>query len=128
LEALSTVGIVGVAMGHFFRNDPGTTPGITSRQLDYTCAEARGRVMAKKMYVVDVELTMVVMAESKREAISIAQDHVEEEAYIDTEAVTVVSELKKPSEVPPYWKNCIPWGSDDDRTIEAILSEGVEGA
>jgi hypothetical protein len=79
--------------------------------------------MAKKMFVVRVEMDMVVMAVDELAAKHEAEFNAEEEIGNGSAEFWVSHEAKVNTDVPPRWLNCIPWGGDDDRTVSDLISE-----
>lgn len=84
--------------------------------------------MAKKLYYVELEYRAYVMAESEHDAIYEAKDGLKDDyADPDFESAADVRESQKKRGshfyVDPAWKNAIPYGSDDDKTVEQVLAE-----
>ena len=71
----------------------------------------------KKLYVVDLEHSVYVMAESEEDAEQTAIRGIRE--YGDTPRVTASEARSGP--IPRDWRNSIPFGSDDDRTVEDLI-------
>lgn len=71
----------------------------------------------KKLYVVEVQYTVYVMAEDERDAERTARRGIRE--YGD-EPVCSASEVKG-GPVDLDWRNAMPYGSDDGRTVAQIL-------
>ena len=79
--------------------------------------------MSKKLFHVNLEYDLVVVADDENEAERIAKSVMRDES---AEATLVsATEMKNKSDIPPGgWEdNCIPWGSEDDDTIGQILEE-----
>lgn len=71
----------------------------------------------KKLYVVDVQHTVYVMAEDLREAEWTARRGIRENV---DEPTCSVSEIKG-GPIDPDWRQAIPYGSDDERTVGKIV-------
>lgn len=84
----------------------------------------------KKLYQVDIEVSidMVVAAESEEEARRIAerdyQKVLDDVAYPGVEAVMAHGPLTK---CPSDWSGCLPYNSDDDRTVDQWFEESGDG-
>lgn len=79
----------------------------------------------KKLYEVEVELTLYVMAESEGEAVDVAQSHADEE--IDNVPSFNFSAIR-PEHCLAGWKDIYPYGSDLDNTVGEILAYEKEVA
>lgn len=71
----------------------------------------------KKLYVVDMQHTVYVMAEDERDAEREARRGIRE--YGD-DPVCSVSEVKG-GPIDPGWSDAIPYGSENDRTVAQIV-------
>jgi hypothetical protein len=82
------------------------------------------------LWVASISFEFVVLASSHAEAMEVANDHVREELANHTgasDAVDGVSPLSSLTDLPRQWDgDCIPWGSEDDRTCAEVLAE-MEG-
>lgn len=72
----------------------------------------------KKLYEVEVELTIYVMAESESEAVDIAQEHAKEE--IDNLPKFNFT-AARPECCPTSWEDGYPYGSYENNTVGEIL-------
>lgn len=77
--------------------------------------------MSKKLIIMTAETSVVVYAEDEKEAIDIIRTNI-------TDITREISDLDFMASynyyIPEGWdENCIPYGSDDDRTIKEILEE-----
>lgn len=76
----------------------------------------------KKLYVVDVQHTVYVMAEdekgAEREAVKGIHDC--------GDAPTLCASEMTCGPVDPSWRGSIPFGSDDDRTVNDILNSNAQ--
>jgi hypothetical protein len=83
----------------------------------------------KKLFQVDIEITidMVVAAESEAEARRIAErdykNALEDVAYPDVCAAAVDGPL---TQCPSDWTGCLPYNSDDERTVDQWFETGKE--
>lgn len=80
-----------------------------------------------KLYKAIVEVPIVVIADSEREAAS------EITYYLSSECENILSEeidvyeLNNLSDIPDDWsKDCVPYNNDDDLTIEEFLNKEQE--
>lgn len=71
----------------------------------------------RKLFKVEIERTVMVMAEDEKEAERLALYYEREEEAENT-FLSVVKDL---SEVTDDWKESIPYGSEDDQTCEQLL-------
>lgn len=72
----------------------------------------------KKLYVVDVQHTVYVMAEDERAAEREALAGIRE---FGDEPDCTVNEVKR-LPVDPEWANAIPYGSEDERTVSQVAN------
>lgn len=80
----------------------------------------------KKLYIVRLVCETVVVATDEDDAAMTASamsaDILDRDG-IDT--CECVSSVESPSDLPPQWKpHCIPWGEDNDESIDYILRSG----
>ena len=73
----------------------------------------------KKLYEVLWTGRCFVMATSESAACSIA-----EEAAIDTQGAGLMSWAMRATHAPEDWANAVPYGADDEQTVEAIIEAG----
>jgi hypothetical protein len=76
------------------------------------------------LYKAIVEIDMIVEAKSQEEAIHVARQNAHEET---DHAHVRCREVESIKDVPMEWRNSIPWGSDDDSTVQEVLTR-QEGA
>lgn len=76
----------------------------------------------KRLFHVEYDFDMVVLAENEEEAREIAKEDCDE-AFADCryELYPVVSEIRDMRSLPSFWSNSAPWGSDGDTTCEKIM-------
>lgn len=74
----------------------------------------------KKLYVVEVEHSVYVMAESESEAEDVALRGI---ADVDDTPRVYPSELTYTEPVSRDWRGSVPFGSDDERTVGQILED-----
>ena len=79
----------------------------------------------KKLYEVETELVLYVMAENESEAITIAQKNIREEADNLWEHQF---SAYRPTRYYANWENEIPYGSDSDQTVKEIMEAEKEAA
>jgi hypothetical protein len=72
----------------------------------------------KKLYAVDVQHTVYVMAEDPQEAERTARHGIRE--YHD-EPICSVSEVKN-GPIDPDWREVVPYGAEDERTVSQIMN------
>jgi hypothetical protein len=82
--------------------------------------------MAKKLFRCEVEFDYYVLAESEEEAKQDAWKHAREEFGNICDPSPWISEVKSMKQVFNDWPNCLPYGSDDDKTIKQIFEEKEE--
>ncbi len=75
----------------------------------------------KKLHVVKVEHTVYVMAEDEFEAEVVALQGI---ADVDDTPCVYSREVTYTEPVGSYWRNSVPFGSDNQRTVARIL-EGI---
>ena len=80
----------------------------------------------KRLYIVDVEKTfhMVVLANDSADAEKVAARWVDEEDRQNDHAFVLDDPtlLETARDIPGEWKGAIPWGEDNDRSVETILA------
>ena len=81
--------------------------------------------MSKKIYHVQVNTTLCILAEDEREATVLARVHAREEEPV----VSSVKLVEKIEDIPNGWAHCLPWGknkTDQDKilTVEGLISSG----
>jgi hypothetical protein len=72
----------------------------------------------KKLYVVDVTHTVYVVAEDPQEADRTARRGIRE--YGD-DPICSASEVKD-GPIDPDWRDAVPYGGEDERTVSQILN------
>jgi len=84
--------------------------------------------MPARLWVAVVSFDFVVLAEDESEATETANDHVREELANRSglrDAVDGVYPLVSLAALPDQWDgDCIPWGSEDDKTCAEVMAEG----
>lgn len=98
-----------------------------------TCDEphAVGEVCARcttpRLWVVTVSFEFVVLASDRDHAHEVAAEHVSDDLdnTVFRDVVEHVCPLRSLGDLPPQWDgDCIPWGSEDDKTCAEVLAEG----
>ena len=79
----------------------------------------------KKLYEVEVDFTMFVMAEDESKAKDVAQANVNEEIDNLNSRDFGISRTKF---YPYNWENAYPYGSDTNQTVKEILEAEKEAA
>ena len=81
-----------------------------------------------KLYRVDVSHTLFVRAASEDEACFIAKDTMRDISFDQEADETIAAEVTQRQQVPPEWRNSIPYceGDSDDKTVAEILAEQGE--
>lgn len=74
----------------------------------------------KKLYEVEVEHTVYVMAESESEAEDVALQGI---ADVDDTPRVYTNEVIESTPVSRDWRGSVPFGSDDRRTVGQILED-----
>lgn len=73
-----------------------------------------------KLFVVDVDLQLMVAAEDEIDAEEVAFLNLREESR---NALLHCTEVRRVADLPHDFKGTIPWGEEDDRTVEEIAAE-----
>lgn len=81
----------------------------------------------KKLYMVKIERTIMVLADSDDEAADVALEYESEEIINGDPQGIYVFEVnsgiyfKTTLRIPKEWMDSIPYGGDDDKTVQEIL-------
>ena len=75
-----------------------------------------------KLWAVNIERTIMVMAESETDAEQLANESEREECINYPDFVSA-RECKYLGDVPKIWRDCIPYGSSDDRNCQQIIEK-----
>ena len=73
-----------------------------------------------KLYVVEIERTMLVLAENEQEAEETAESCEQEEMHNFSATFRVMTAERR--NVPPQWLNAIPYGGSSDDTVRQIMA------
>jgi hypothetical protein len=76
---------------------------------------------AMKLYEVKIERSIMVMAESETKAAELGWYHEKDE--LDNDGVLGAWQIENIQEVPPEWRDSIPYGGVDDKTCAQILEK-----
>jgi len=80
----------------------------------------------KKLFLVDVSSTMMVLAETQEDAEAVAEEFQYDDAAPQEFAAREVTHAGL---VPPDWLDSYPWhdteGDEPERTVQQILDEGA---
>lgn len=82
----------------------------------------------KKLYIVEIERTIMVVADNDKEARAIALENENDEMDMSEPRGICVYDVdtennpKIKASIPKDWMNCIPYGGNDDKTVQEILA------
>ena len=76
--------------------------------------------MRKKVFEVEVTMTVVVVAEDRNQASSLALSKVSDETQ---GASVIVNRLRSVGDIPHGWKFAIPYGTDGTKTVTKEITD-----
>jgi hypothetical protein len=75
--------------------------------------------MRKKLWLVNIDMDLFVVADSRREAERLGRKHASEEASNGVFHIRA----RPPCSVSSDWMETIPYGGEDDKTVREYLDE-----
>ena len=78
----------------------------------------------KELYCITIKYTVMVLADNKEKAEELGSWHATDD-YNEPDFASV-RKVKKLDDIPQIWRDCIPYGGDEDSTCEEIIKE-MEG-